>query len=164
MRFYYADPSGSPLGPVDLPTLRRLLAGGQLTNSTRVAAEGTSDWTDLGALLALPAETLARMSQSPPTARPTYPTVGCVTAVLGFVAGLLLLGAFAGIWLAIYAFTQKEKAPGDDWISLYVLLGSVTGGVVGLVILVFCDLARATVNTARNTAELVDLLRKPDRQ
>jgi len=91
--------------------------------------------------------------------KPRYPAVRFATFILMIFAFLLIVISCLAIVMGVVSFL-RDYSTRDQLIGLYVCGGGILGISYGLGILVFCDLALAIVNTANQTAELLELARR----
>lgn len=143
--WYYAK-DGIQNGPVDLGTLQRLVASGQLTGSDHVFVEGSADWMmvssvpqlamSAGAATGMPSQGgMPVINVNVPRQTVAQPDANGL-AIAGFV--LSLLGCWPiGLILCLVALNQKNRANRG-----LAIAGAIIGGILalcscGYVILVF---------------------------
>lgn len=154
MKYYYANASNQPSGPVTLDELRQLLARGEITSATNIIPVGETTWRPLSTVLdASGAPPLPGSASASATTPPVIPTSATTTSagtapaasarpafkaadavklptILSSFIGVLLAGARK---LLNPALLQRVFGFCNPFGQLLVLVGAVLALILGVV-------------------------------
>lgn len=134
--WYYAI-AGIQKGPVDLATLQRMVAGGQLAGTDHVFPEGGSDWLTV---TSVPELAGAAGVGGAPVIKVNVPRQTAQTegsnglAIAGFVLSLFPCLSVIGLILSIVALSGRNTANRGLAIAGVIIGGLVTLGVIGYLV------------------------------